>query len=55
MKGLIESIKTWWREAERREQHRRMHVYYERGGEHPEEEWLVDPTRPASYYFLRPF
>jgi hypothetical protein len=55
MKDLIERIKTWWREAERRERHRRMHLYYELGGEHLEEEWLVNPTLPTSRYYFGPF
>ena len=52
---LVRRIEAWRHEAERRERHRRMHLFYELGGEHPEEEWLVDPTLPASRYYLRPF
>jgi hypothetical protein len=55
MRVLIEGIKTRWREAERRERHRRVRLYYELGGYHPEEEWLVNPTFPASRYHLRSF
>ncbi len=55
MKDLIERIKTWWREAERREWHCRMHLYYELGGEHPEEEWLVNPTLPTSRCYFGAF
>jgi hypothetical protein len=31
MKALIERIKTWWREVERRQLHRRVRLYYEAG------------------------
>jgi hypothetical protein len=49
---LIERIKTRWREAER---YRRMLLYYELGGELPEEEWLVNPTLETNRYHLMPF
>ena len=51
----MERTKTWWREDERREWHCRMHLYYELGSEHPEEEWLVSHTVPTSCYYLRLF
>ena len=41
-----------WREAER---YRRMLLYYELGGEHPEEEWFVNPTLESNRYHLWPF
>ena len=52
MEVLIETIKTRWREAER---YRRMRLYYELGGEHAEEEWLVNPTLETNRYHLWPF